>query len=1133
MPRRKCVLFIASALLCAFPSITSAQVLTRTLAVGSSGTDVSSLQEFLKTKNYFAYAITGYFGPITKQAVSAFQRASGIDPIGLVGPQTRALLNGLVGGGVSTPAAPGSLTITRQLSIGMTGNDVLALQQFLVQKGFLTAEPTGYFGPLTLAAVSAFQSANGLPAVGEVGPQTRALLVSLASAPAVSDNEDLDESPDESVSEDDEDEDNETERRHSQRGNSSSEGETQEPPAEDPEDTTAPVISSVASSTTTTTATITWTTNEAASSTVNYGATSSYGTASTSAALVTSHSVTLTGLTDGTTYHFNVGGADASGNVSTSSDATFITDAEVSPGQMSFAVGGQSLGDYFFKRGTPLVAYEFAEQLRTNFDLTGTDNFTVYNTATLVHDGSFAAATDWTLTLLNVASGGSSVLDVSNSNNVDDDNYWWNTVNNSATTGNPADTADSPGPVLRAAIDTLNDYPGLAAFTWSQGQSDAAYLDDALGNDLAYKAALEDVFVEIRDAVGSSTLPIFIHRIGSHNTTGTVGVQMLREVQNDIIDEDPYTYFGAEEYDQRLALASAYNGAVLTSGSAVINMTTPGTSGFGVNIGVVGENIPLGSYVTSLTATSITLNTPVTESATQTINREDSVHLYPGFSGDEPLDGPGGTQHNTDQGFYAVADRLAQRIAQVKGESGFTYGVGPYLSGFASAPDYNDTTIDVTVTHDGGSDFTMGGTLGWRVELDDVAQTISNLARVNATTIRITLSSPLADGGLEVWPAWGNMAHKNYNSFTYDNSPLELPLQATSITATIATPADTTAPVISAIASSTSSSAATVTWTTNEAASSTVNYGATSSYGTASTSAALVTSHSITLTGLTADTTYHFSVGGADASGNVSTSSDATFTTGSTGDEQALFTRLSNAGYTATSDEQAAISTFINGLKTDNIWTTIDGLYITAGLGATSGEAAIAGKVNWKQNAFPLTASGTVTWMPDQYAKSNAVDSLLDTGYNASSGGGNYVQNSATLWVLIRDNIQDASNLFGNGAAFVRPRNVSNAAAHRINDVTSGSKSSITDASGLWATVRSGVNTRALYRNEVDLVASVNTATSTAPTASNLRMFLAASSGAPAANQVSAFGLGGALTSTQLGNLRTRLNTLRSALGAN
>lgn len=94
-------------------------------------------------------------------------------------------------------------------------------------------------------------------------------------------------------------------------------------------DTTPPAISSVASSTTATTATITWTTDESATSTVNYGATSSYGTASTSSSLTTSHSITLSGLSNSTTYHFQVSSGDASYNYATSSDLTFTTTADL------------------------------------------------------------------------------------------------------------------------------------------------------------------------------------------------------------------------------------------------------------------------------------------------------------------------------------------------------------------------------------------------------------------------------------------------------------------------------------------------------------------------------------------------------------------------------------------------------------------------------------------------------------------------------------------------------------------------------------------------------------------------------------------------------------------------------------
>jgi len=96
-------------------------------------------------------------------------------------------------------------------------------------------------------------------------------------------------------------------------------------------DTTPPTLSSVTvASTTQTTATITWTTNEVADSQVKYGATSSYGSQTTvtdTSPRVTSHSVTVTGLTAGTTYHYQAVSKDAASNAGTSTDATFTTAA--------------------------------------------------------------------------------------------------------------------------------------------------------------------------------------------------------------------------------------------------------------------------------------------------------------------------------------------------------------------------------------------------------------------------------------------------------------------------------------------------------------------------------------------------------------------------------------------------------------------------------------------------------------------------------------------------------------------------------------------------------------------------------------------------------------------------------------
>src|SRR2546426_4548811 len=92
---------------------------------------------------------------------------------------------------------------------------------------------------------------------------------------------------------------------------------------------------------------------------------------------------------------------------------------------------------------------------------------------------------------------------------------------------------------------------------------------------------------------------------------------------------------------------------------------------------------------------------------------------------------------------------------------------------------------------------------------------------------------------------------------------------------------DVTAPVISAVTSSSiTSSSATIGWTTNEASDTQVEYGLTTAYGnTTSLKTSLVTSHSQALSGLARNTWYHYRVKSRDAAGNPAVSGDFTFKT--------------------------------------------------------------------------------------------------------------------------------------------------------------------------------------------------------------------------------------------------------------
>lgn len=80
------------------------------------------------------------------------------------------------GGGLATSTG---YQFTRDLGVGSTGADVVELQKILVAGGYLVMPagvPMGTYGGLTVAAVRAYQRANGLSPVGVVGPQTRAKL---------------------------------------------------------------------------------------------------------------------------------------------------------------------------------------------------------------------------------------------------------------------------------------------------------------------------------------------------------------------------------------------------------------------------------------------------------------------------------------------------------------------------------------------------------------------------------------------------------------------------------------------------------------------------------------------------------------------------------------------------------------------------------------------------------------------------------------------------------------------------------------------------------------------------------------------------------------------------------------------
>ena len=205
----------------------NASLLTRTLGLGDTGDDVRTLQVFLNEQG-FTVADSGpgspghetnLFGPATKKALAAFQKAHAdillapqgfTSPTGIAGPATDAYINQILNAAATaddqstiaasttahailatstqsrsvTASTSQAFTFTRILKVGSIGEDVRQLQIFLNSHGFTVAatgpgssgQETDTFGSATRAALMFFQKSYGITTTGSLGPKTMGLI---------------------------------------------------------------------------------------------------------------------------------------------------------------------------------------------------------------------------------------------------------------------------------------------------------------------------------------------------------------------------------------------------------------------------------------------------------------------------------------------------------------------------------------------------------------------------------------------------------------------------------------------------------------------------------------------------------------------------------------------------------------------------------------------------------------------------------------------------------------------------------------------------------------------------------------------------------------------------------------------
>lgn len=137
------------------------------MQVGDEGEDVKAVQQRLYELGYITDKgnITGTFGEKTEAAVKEFQERNKLTGDGKVGNVTMEKLYS-------------SEVISKFYSVGDESDEIKTFQERLQKLGYYDGKASGEFTKATATAVREFQAANGLVVDGNVGPATKALLLS-------------------------------------------------------------------------------------------------------------------------------------------------------------------------------------------------------------------------------------------------------------------------------------------------------------------------------------------------------------------------------------------------------------------------------------------------------------------------------------------------------------------------------------------------------------------------------------------------------------------------------------------------------------------------------------------------------------------------------------------------------------------------------------------------------------------------------------------------------------------------------------------------------------------------------------------------------------------------------------------
>ncbi|MCT7978099.1 peptidoglycan-binding domain-containing protein [Laspinema olomoucense] len=164
------------------------------LGRGDSGPFVTCVQQMLKATGYFHGPVSGFYGPMTEQAVLKWELESAGVGDGAINASTIAQIGCYQGqrpqqprpsspnpnANPSTGDRPTYDNGRGALRRGDRGAQVVQLQQELIAAGYFEGPVTGYYGALTQDAVMHLQQDYHIPIDGVAGPKTRLKLAKTA-----------------------------------------------------------------------------------------------------------------------------------------------------------------------------------------------------------------------------------------------------------------------------------------------------------------------------------------------------------------------------------------------------------------------------------------------------------------------------------------------------------------------------------------------------------------------------------------------------------------------------------------------------------------------------------------------------------------------------------------------------------------------------------------------------------------------------------------------------------------------------------------------------------------------------------------------------------------------------------------